>query len=377
MKKYLFVLIFFLTFLSTYGVDPEFIKLEKVTVSSLPGDLVIPDLKSVRVDRKGNVFAFAGRRNGQECFIIKFNGNLEYLKHFGSYGKGPGEFSTRVNSPKKRISIDINGDVYVTDSNPSRLVVFNNDGSYKKDIPIAKNYKKFFGSIHNIKAVGNGTFMALQYRSNLPTLALIFTINPPEIKVRYSFNEKDIRFNYVSYITHYYGQNCIIDTDSKHIVFGNSQIYKFYIYDREGDLKLKKEDKNRCMKHFTDREMEYIIKDQFTPKADDSPFRKTFLAQLKENRPLYKKILKAIKNSKNVIADIKIAGEKIYVFTVADDITIENKYSVEIYNLKGQMVKKGYFSKKPARIWKNYAFFYDRNEETDDPLILKYKILDN
>jgi hypothetical protein len=363
--------------LCTDTVDPEYIKLEKVAVSSLPEKLVIPDLKSARVDSKGNVFAFAGRHNGQECFIIKFNENLEYLKHFGSYGKGPGEFSTRVHSPKKRISIDRNGDVYVTDSNPGRLVAFNNDGIYKKDIPIAKNYKKFFGSIHNIKAVGNGIFIALQFRNNLPTSALIFTINPPEIKVRYSFNEKDIRFNYVSYITHYYGENCIIDTDSKHIVFGNSQIFKFQIYDRDGNLKLKKEDKNRGMKSFTDREMEYIIKNEFTTKVDDSPFRKTYLAQLKENRSMYNKILKAIKNSKNVVSDIKIAGEKIYVFTVADDITIENKYPVEIYNLKGQMKKEVYFRKMPARIWRNYVFFYDRDEETDDPLILKYKILDN
>ena len=374
---YFFVLFFFSTFLCTNTVDAEFIKLEKVAVSSLPAELVIPDLKSARVDNKGNVFAFAGRHNGQECFIIKFNENLEYLKHFGSYGKGPGEFSTRVHSPKKRISIDRNGDVYVTDSNPSRLVVFNNDGIYKKDIPIAKIYKKFFGSIHNIKAVGNGTFIALQFRNNLPTSALIFTINPPEIKVRYSFNEKDIRFNYVSYITHYYGENCIIDTDSKHIVLVNSQIFKFQIYDRDGNLKLEKGDKNRCMKSFTDREMEYIIKNEFTPKVDDSPFRKNYLAQLKENRSLYNKILKAIKNSKNVIADIKIASENIYVFTVADDITVENKYPVEIYNLKGQMVKKGYFRKIPARIWRNYVFFYDRNEKTDDPLILKYKILGN
>ena len=374
---YFFVLFFFSTFLCTNTVDPEFIKLEKVAVSSLPAELVIPDLKSARVDNKGNVFAFAGRHNGQECFIIKFNENLEYLKHFGSYGKGPGEFSTRVHSPKKRISIDRNGDVYVTDSNPSRLVVFNNDGIYKKDIPIAKIYKKFFGSIHNIKAVGNGTFIALQFRNNLPTSALIFTINPPKIKVRYSFNEKDIRFNYVSYITHYYGENCIIDTDSKHIVLVNSQIFKFQIYDRDGNLKLEKEDKNRCMKSFTDREMEYIIKNEFTPKVDDSPFRKNYLAQLKENRSLYNKILKAIKNSKNVIADIKITSENIYVFTVADDITVDNKYPVEIYNLKGQMVKKGYFRKIPARIWRNYVFFYDRNEKTDDPLILKYKILGN
>jgi hypothetical protein len=377
LKASIFISILILTFITAYPAKSEFFKLRKAAVSSIPEELVIPDLKSVSIDPKGNIFAFAGKANGKECFIIKFNEHLEYLKHFGRDGKGPAEFTTKASSPRKRISIDTNGDVYVVDYNPRRFVIFDNEGKYKEDILIAKNYSKLIGSIYNIKAVGNGTFIGLQYRDNLPTMGLIFTLSPPEVKVRHSFNEKDIRFNYISYVTSYYGENCIIDADSKHIVFGNSQIFRFYVYDMNGNLKMVKEDKNRVMKRFGKKEMKYIIRDQFTPKVGDSPYRKTYLAQLKADRRLYNKILNAIKRSKNVILDIKISGEKIYVFTVGDDISVEDKCPVEVYNLKGELIKKGYFKEIPARIWKNYAFFYSRDTDTDDPLILKYKILGN
>jgi hypothetical protein len=353
----------------------QFFKLEKTAVSSLPGNLVVPGLKSLCIDPSGNVFAFAGKPNGQECFIVKFNEKLEYLKHFGRDGNGPGEFKTRNSSLKKRISIDTNGDVYVVDYNPRRLVIFDNDGNYKKDILIARNYSKSLGRIHSIKAVGSGTFIALQYRNKLPTEGIIFTLNPPAIKVRHSFNEKDIRFDYSSYVSSCYGENCIIDTDSKHIVFGNSQIFKFCVYDREGNLKLEKEDKNRIMRSFTGEEMDHITAVSFTSKPGDSPFMKNYLDQLRANRSLYNKILRAIKNSKNVIADIKIADENIYVFLVGEDISVQDKHPVEVYNLNGRLIKEGYFNEIPAKIYKNHAYFYGSDEKTDDPVILKYKIL--
>ena len=87
---------------------------------------------------------------------------------------------------------------------------------------------------------------------------------------------------------------------------------------------------------------------------------------------MYGKILRQIKNSKNVICDIKLSNEHVFLFPVDDDITRE-RWPVVIYNLKGKIIKKGYFKELPARIDKNSAFFYERNEE-DDPLIVKYKL---
>jgi hypothetical protein len=85
--------------------------------------------------------------------------------------------------------------------------------------------------------------------------------------------------------------------------------------------------------------------------------------------------MEQVKNRKNVIADIKLSGQKIYVFPVREDITVDGKYPVEIYNLKGKIIKKGFVEKRPDKIWKNYAFFKERDEE-DNPIILKYKIED-
>lgn len=373
---FLFISILWVALPPLYPTERQFLKLEKVAVSSLPEDIIAPDLKSVTVDSQGNVFAFAGRHNSRECFIVKFNKNLDYLKHFGRDGKGPGEFTTRHNSPDGRLSVTPNGDVYVTDSNPQKLVVFDNDGNHKRDIFMARDYKKIFGHVYNIKAVAGDTFIAFQYRKNTPLSALLFTLKPPRILHRHSFDEKDIRFQYTSYNSHYYGENGIMDTDTKHIVLGNSQHFKFLVFDSDGHLKLKEEDKKRTGGHFTHNEMTFIKDKFFTPKSGYSASKNQRLRQLNGNRSLLGKILGKIEKSKNVIADIKISGDRIYVFTVSDDISLRAGWPVEIYSLKGALIQSGYFEEMPAEIWREYAYFYHRDKKTDDPLILKCQLFD-
>jgi len=365
-------LILLFHFVFIYLIGSERIELKKIAVSSLPEDTIAPDLKSVTPDFNGNVFAFAGRSNREGCFIVKFDENLKYLKQFGMDGKGPGAFTTQFSSVEDRISVDINGDVYIADSNPRRLVVFDNDGNHKKDIMIDKDYSKAIPKIFKTKVVGDGVFIALQSKKELPPHALIFTLTPPAIKVRYPFIEKQTLDNYTC---DYFGRNCIMDADSRHIIVGHSQIYKFRVYDRDGTLKAEVYDKERVIGKFNDREMAYIIDERFTPNSGNSQLLNTILSQLNANRSKFKKLLDEIKNNKNVIADIQISGERVYVFPVRSDVTVRDKYPVEIYNLKGQVIRKGYFKKRPAKIWKNYAFFYDTDEE-DNPLILKYEILD-
>ncbi|UCH92435.1 MAG: hypothetical protein JSV88_19350 [Candidatus Aminicenantes bacterium] len=371
LKIFLFMLIFLVSIDWAHPTDNQFIKLNKVAVSSLPEDIIAPDLKSVTIDHKGNVFAFAGKSGGKDCFVVKFDENLKFLKRFGRDGKGPGEFSTRANSPENRLSIDTNGDLYVYDANPRRFVIFDNDGNYKKDIQIARLYSNSLGKITGVKVVRNGVFAALQYRDKLPFNGILFTLNPLKIIVTYPFVEKKIEVFYTQLSSDFYGDRCIVDNDSQHIIFGHSQIYKFKVYDKNGNLKLEVYDKKRVMGSFSESEMKKIINDEYTPKSSFSYLRNDFIYQLTKDRALFNKILAVIKRSKNVIVDIMISGERIYVFSVCKNITVENKYPVEIYNPKGHMVRHGYFSRIPAKIWGNYVFFYDRNKE-DDPLILKY-----
>jgi hypothetical protein len=372
-KAILFYSLFLLISGFAQPVDSQFFELKKVAVSSLPDDLLIPDLKSVTPDSNGNVFAFAGRSNIQGCFIVKFDGNLKFLKQFGRDGKGPGEFTTHLFSTDNRISVDIKGDVFIYDANPSRLVVFDNDGNYKRDIMVARDYSNSIPKLYRIKVVGEGIYVAFQARGELPPHGLLFTLAPPKILVCYPFTEERTYFE--NYSGDSFGENCFIDTDSRHVVFGNSQIFKFQVYDRAGNLITEVYDKKRAMGRHNDGEMKAIVDGTFTPKSGNSEFKNSLLAQLNAKKSDFQKMLDWIKKHKNVIADIKISGERIYVFPVREDITVMDRHPVEVYKLKGQLLKKGYFRQKPEKVWKNYAFYYDVDDE-DNPLILKYEILE-
>jgi len=348
-------------------------KLENFAVSSLPNEIVAPDLKSITIDLKGNVFAFSGKSNSKGCCIIKFDSNLKYLKHFGRDGYGPGEFSTLNSSPLDRISIDEKGNIYVIDYNPSRrLVVFDNDGNYREDISIERNYIAALGHIFRVKSVGNGTFIALQYRENLPYAGLIFTLEPTHILVKYPFIEKS-RYKMI-YSTSHYGPYTFITTNNQYIAMAHSQCYKFMVYDTKGKKIVAVEDKARNIGNFTDIEMKMIIDTDLAPTADKTTEQKQSMTDLRKNKSHFNKVVEDIRTHKNVIANIMIDGEKILVFPVRKNITDTNHYPLEIYNFKGQKIQSGYLEKMPDQIRNDYAYFTERNTN-DDPLIIKQNIV--
>lgn len=343
----------------------EFIELEKVAESKVPETLVLPDLGSITVDAQGNVFAFAGKLNGNECFVVKFDPELNYVSRFGREGRGPGEFKVNFSSPEDRLSIDArNGDVYVVDYNPGKLVIFDKNGKHKKDISFQRDFIKQFGYMHQVNMVGPGLFMAERRKSQNPVEAVIFSLDPSEIKVRFPLDTLRINVHvgttWVQGITEIcYGDNHFLENDSKHVVFGNSQKYKFHVYDSLGNLVLKIEDPERKMSSFRKKELNKL--------------GERFDRTKKRNPELFKKLMKQLKTRKNVIADIKLDGERIYVFPVREDITIGNQFPVEVYNMRGKIIKKGFFKKIPDKIW-NYFAFYKEYDDEYNPLIIKYKI---
>ena len=62
-------------------------------------------------------------------FVVKCNMDEDYIKHFGSYGEGSGQF-TWPNS----IAVDSTGSVYVTDEWLNRISVFDGDGNLEKTL---------------------------------------------------------------------------------------------------------------------------------------------------------------------------------------------------------------------------------------------------
>ncbi len=373
-KNYLMYLIFtLLVIFPSYFILPAgaFFKLEKVATSDLPDNIVAPDLKSLTIDPRGNIFAFAGKPGGGDCFIVKFNEKLAYQSHFGTVGKGPGSFTTHVTLTENRLSIDEKGDVYVRDSNPCRLVVFDNNGKYKEDIQIHKDYFQTIGNLNTPKVIRKGLFMAFKYHRNKPLEGILFNKDSPKVLVHYPFYDKIIKGYHTS---PYYGHMHFADTDSRLAVFADSQVFKFEIYDSDGKAIVKVEDPKRVMGKFSAREMEMIRNEFFTPQSHFSPMRNSGLKQLNANKPELKTRLSQVRNSKNVITKIMISGDHVYVFTVPRDITEKEKWPVEIYDLKGRLIKNGFFKQIPARIHKGAAFFYQRDDE-DNPLIVKYKLL--
>ncbi len=362
-KSFLIVLI--AIFAHPYLNGEEIIELEKVAESKIPETLILPDLGSLSVDSKGNVFALAGKSGGKECFVVKFDPELKFVFRFGREGQGPGEFKMTYSSPEDRLSIDeSNGDVYVVDYNPGKLVIFDKGGTHKEDISFQRDFVTQFGHLYQVKVVGPGLFMARRTRRPNPPEAVIFSLEPPQIKVRFPLDALRINVNVGTYwITGiketYYGDNNFMEADSKHVVFGNSQKYKFHVYDLQGNKVLEVEDSEREMRAFSRKELKKISEDWSETKA--------------RNPVIFNKLMKQLKTRKNVIADIKLYGERIYVFTVREDITVENQFPVEVYNMKGEIIKKVFFKKIPDKIWNNFAFYKEYDDEFN-PLIVKYRI---
>lgn len=367
MKKTVYLLLILLIFIFAlaYLECAEFVVLEKVAESKIPETLILPDLGSLSVDSKGNVFALAGKSGGNECFVVKFDPELKFVFRFGREGQGPGEFKMIYSSPEDRLSIDeSNGDIYVVDYNPGKLVIFDKNGKHKKDIPFQRDFVTQFGHMSQVKVVGPGLFMARRSRRQNTPEAVIFSLEPPQIKVIYPLDILRIDVMVDSFGVQgaretCYGDNHFMETDSRHVVFGNSQKFKFHVYDSQGNKVLEVEDPERKMSSFRNKELNKLGERYDWAK--------------KANPVLFKKIMKLIKTRKNEIADIKLDGERIYVFTVREDITIDNQFPVEVYDMKGKIVKKAFFKRIPDKIWNNFVFYKEYDNEYN-PLIIKYKI---
>ncbi len=74
-------------------------------------------------DPAGNIFVSDGYNNKR---VVKFDKNGNFVKAFGSRGRGPGQFED-----VHTIQVDHQGNVYVGDRSVKRIQVFDNDGNFK------------------------------------------------------------------------------------------------------------------------------------------------------------------------------------------------------------------------------------------------------
>jgi hypothetical protein len=77
-------------------------------------------------DRAGNIYIADGI--GTNNRVAKFDKDGRFIKHWGSTGSGPGQFSG-----VKAIAIDAQGNVYVADAGNKRIQVFDSEGTFKSE----------------------------------------------------------------------------------------------------------------------------------------------------------------------------------------------------------------------------------------------------
>lgn len=77
-------------------------------------------------DRAGNIYVADGIGNNNR--VAKFDKDGTFIKHWGSTGSGPGQFSG-----VKALAIDAQGNVYVADAGNKRIQVFDSEGTFKSE----------------------------------------------------------------------------------------------------------------------------------------------------------------------------------------------------------------------------------------------------
>jgi sugar lactone lactonase YvrE len=77
-------------------------------------------------DRDGNIYVADGI--GTNNRVAKFDKDGRFIRHWGSTGAGPGQFSG-----VKALAIDSRGNVYVADAGNKRIQVFDGDGTFKTE----------------------------------------------------------------------------------------------------------------------------------------------------------------------------------------------------------------------------------------------------
>ncbi len=102
-------------------------------------------------DPQGNIFISDGYINSR---VAKYDKNGDWVKQFGSYGKGVGELDT-----PHGIAADAQGNIYVADRANKRIQVFDGDGKVLREIhmdaPVPADSRPWMGAMPTASSPGN------------------------------------------------------------------------------------------------------------------------------------------------------------------------------------------------------------------------------
>jgi len=138
--------------------EPNTLTLEEELIIDTERDeiakLGLVDIDAFTLNSEGNIYILC--RKSKESHIFKFDKNGNFILFFGLSGQGPGELQAPL-----YIGIDNKEDVVVTDSRKRKLIIFDNEGNFKKEIPFEK-------SIIFVHPLENGNYLIFYQVFDLP-----------------------------------------------------------------------------------------------------------------------------------------------------------------------------------------------------------------
>ena len=196
-------------------------------------NLGIPDIFGFDVNSEGEIFIL---RNvtGEGDFVYKFDSSGKFVKSFGPYGEGPGEFQN-----PHHISVDDKDNIMIVDLGPQKLLKYDRDGVFIDDYKMAGENARF-GSGPGDKMLALGMSFKPVNETALYTLSLKL-LNPDfgELRVldQFSFemNPKKIRAADPFF--------CWSSSKDNIYVANENRGYEIWVFDLNGKLirKIRKE----------------------------------------------------------------------------------------------------------------------------------------
>lgn len=335
------------------------VRLSEKTVSQTPPDFISSRFDSIVEDDQGNVFVLSVR----ECKILKFDAALRLKTAFGREGKGPGDFQTVYRIANDRISVNSKGEVHLLDYAPARLAVFSNDGQHLRDVMLHTWDDRLFRNVDYLKVINDRFFICIVQTGKGQKEAIVFSTGPFRVRFRYLVKQFFLEINAGNYYssgrrTRFYGDNFFFAVGEGRVVVADSQQFEIRIFNAATDRLSVILDDGRKMTGFSGPELEKLAEG--------------FKEEGIRASAIVSKLLDALQGKKNVIEDVFLAGDKIVVFPVRENV-FADEYPAMIYRDDGRYLKTVVFGAPPVYMRKNHVYYYAR-DNNDNPSIIRYVI---
>ena len=358
MKKgiVLLLIVFSMSIFGDEFTSEDIQKFKKICESAPLYEYGVVWVTDLCLDHEGSVYILDANNKK----IVKLSPELKFMKSFGKKGQGPGEFNSAY-----KLSADRSGNIYLVE-NMVKVIKFSGSGEFLKESRISGFTSVSFG-----KVIDYPVFIGKKFNKDFSYKLQIFNIEAKSILKEYKILESSnfavkTNMGYLAPSIPFVGGHSFFETNGKYCIAGEGERFSVNLFDNKGNTitSVKKEIEARKLKK---EEKEFLIKKvmQMLPGKKDR-----------------KEVEKLVENYKfkNFIHKLLLSENYFYVFPVPEDISISDKFPVEIYNFKGELVRKSYFPKVPEKISENYAFVIEKEEIEDEEVtkIVKYKIqIDN